>query len=135
MTRYVVATRREAQTGQSTAEDYVREIPGVWIIGGSNPHCITIEASESAAAEIAHRFGSVLCIEPEIRPQDQGLKALLASAPLHELELDRPPDFGRDIESELAATEIERQMTLAAEIMHEDRDILRALAKPEGNGD
>ena len=30
------------------------------VIGGSNPHCITIEASDLAAAEIEHRFGSVL---------------------------------------------------------------------------
>jgi hypothetical protein len=32
----------------------------VRVIGGSNPHCITIEASDLAAAEIEHRFGSVL---------------------------------------------------------------------------
>lgn len=28
------------------------------VIGGSNPHCITIEASDLAAAELEHRFGS-----------------------------------------------------------------------------
>lgn len=66
MTRYVVTARREAQTGQSMAEDYVRKMPSVRIIGGSNPHCITIEAPEIGAAEIEHRFGGVLLIEPEL---------------------------------------------------------------------
>jgi hypothetical protein len=75
MTRYVVATRREAQTGQSTAEDYVREIPSVRIIGGINPHCITIEASEIAAAEIEHRFGGVLLIEPELTSDAEAQRA------------------------------------------------------------
>jgi hypothetical protein len=95
---YVVAARQEAPTGSLTAEDQVRQVPGVWIRGGTDPNRITIEASELAAAEIERRFGSVLLIEPEIRSQDQGLKALLASAPLHELDLDRPPDFGRDVD-------------------------------------
>jgi hypothetical protein len=96
MPTYVVATRQEAQTGSLTAEDHVREVPGVWIKGGTDPNRITIDASELAAAEIERRFGSVLLIEPEITPYD--------------------PEF-------------KRQMTLAEEITHEDRDILRALAK------
>jgi hypothetical protein len=96
MLSYVVATRQEAQTGSLTAEDYVREVPGVRIRGRTDPNRITIEASEFAAAEIERRFGSVLLIEPEITHYD--------------------PEF-------------KRQMTLAEEITHEDRDILRALAK------
>jgi hypothetical protein len=64
---YVVAARQEAQTGSLTAEDHVREVPGVWIRGGTDPNRITIEASEFAAAEIERRFGSVLLIEPELR--------------------------------------------------------------------
>ncbi|MBD2751117.1 hypothetical protein IC232_31280 [Microvirga sp. BT688] len=63
---YVVATRQEAQTGSLTAEDHVRQVPGVWIKGGTDPNRITIEALEAAAAEIEHRFGSVLLIEPEL---------------------------------------------------------------------
>jgi hypothetical protein len=74
MTTYVIATRREAQTSPSTAAEHVREVPGVRIMTDSNPHCISIEASEAAAAEIQRLFGSVLLIEPEIRagprPQD-----------------------------------------------------------------
>jgi hypothetical protein len=66
MATYVVATRREAEASPLTAEEHVREIPGVWIRGGSDPNRIRIEASELAAAEIARRFGSVLLIEPEI---------------------------------------------------------------------
>jgi hypothetical protein len=96
MVTYVVATRREAQA--SPSQDYVREVPGVWIKGGTDPNRITLEASELAAAEIERRFGSVLLIEPEIRSPEQGLKALLASAPFQDLELDRPPDFGRDVD-------------------------------------
>jgi hypothetical protein len=38
MVTYVVATRREAQVSPSTAEDYVREVPGVWIRGGTDLH-------------------------------------------------------------------------------------------------
>jgi len=67
MPTYVVAARQEAQTGTLTAEDQVREIPGVWILGGTDPNRIRIEASELAAAEIERRFGSVLLIEPELR--------------------------------------------------------------------
>lgn len=66
MPTYVVATRQEAQTGSLTAEDYVREVLGVWLRGGTDPNRVTIEASELAAAEIERRFGSVLLIEPEI---------------------------------------------------------------------
>ncbi|NBJ13817.1 hypothetical protein [Microvirga arsenatis] len=66
MTAYVVTTRWEARTSSSTAEQQVREVPGVRIRSSSNPHCITVEASEFAAAEIQRRFGSVLLVEPEI---------------------------------------------------------------------
>lgn len=98
MPTYVVASRREAQASSSTAVDCVRQVPGVWVKGGIDPNRITIDASELAADEIERRFGSVLLIEREIRSQDQGLKALLASAPLQELELDCPHDFGRDVD-------------------------------------
>jgi len=67
MPTYVVAAHQEAQTGPLTAEDHVRQVPGVWIKGGIDPNRITIEASEVAAAEIERLFGSVLLIEPEIR--------------------------------------------------------------------
>ncbi|WP_046867110.1 hypothetical protein [Microvirga massiliensis] len=67
MPTYVVVTRREAQAGSKTAEENVREVPGVRIVSGSNPQLITVEASEEAAAEIERRFGNLLLIEPEIR--------------------------------------------------------------------
>jgi hypothetical protein len=35
LTTYVVATRREAQASHSTAGDYVRDVPGVWIKSGA----------------------------------------------------------------------------------------------------
>jgi len=63
---YVVAARQEAEASSLTAEDHVREIPGVWILGRSDPNRIRIEASEIATAEIERRFGSMLMIEPEI---------------------------------------------------------------------
>jgi hypothetical protein len=72
---YVVAARQEAQTGSLTAEDHVREVPGVWIRGGSDPNRITIEASELAAAEIERRFGSVLLIEPELTSDAEAQRA------------------------------------------------------------
>jgi hypothetical protein len=79
MPTYVVATRQEAQTGSLSAEDQVREVPGVWIKGGIDPNRITIEASEAAVGEIRRRFGSVLLIEPE----------LISSAKASPLELSR----------------------------------------------
>jgi hypothetical protein len=79
MVTYVVATRREAQASPSTAEDYVREVPGVWIRGGTDPNCIIIEASELSAAEIERRFGSVLLIETEIAAAKLGQDSRSAS--------------------------------------------------------
>ncbi len=66
MTRYVVATRREAETSSLSAVECVMEIPGVRLTVGHNPNCITIEASEAAAAEIERQCSSMLLIEPEI---------------------------------------------------------------------
>lgn len=45
----------------------------MWIRGGSDPNRITIEASEFVAAEIEHRSGSVLLIEPEIMHEDRDI--------------------------------------------------------------
>jgi hypothetical protein len=76
MPTYVVATRQEAQTGSLTAEDHVREVPGVRIRGRTDPNRITIEASEAAAAEIGRRLGSVLLIEPELTSDAEAQRAL-----------------------------------------------------------
>jgi hypothetical protein len=76
MPTYVVAARQEAQSGSLTAEDHVRQVSGVWIKGGTDPNRITIEASEAAAGELEHRFGSVLQIEPELTSGAEAQRAL-----------------------------------------------------------
>lgn len=84
MPTYVVATRQEAQAGSLTAEDQVRQVPGVWLKGGIDPNRITIEASETAAAEIERLFGSVLLIEPEIQAEEnkEAIEAQMVERPL-----------------------------------------------------
>jgi hypothetical protein len=102
MPTYVVAARQEAQTGSLTAEDHVRQVPGVWIKGGTDPNRIMIEASEVAAAKIERLFGSVLLIEPEIRP-GTGPEDAYGSLPY-----TGPPKTLEDMEAGIAA-EVQRR--------------------------
>lgn len=64
---YVVAIRREARLEAVTAEERVRQVPGVHVKGAGNPSCVVIEATDQAISEIERRFGDKVIVEPEIR--------------------------------------------------------------------
>jgi hypothetical protein len=64
---YVVATRREARLEAMTAEERVRQVPGVLVKAAGNPNRVVIEASLQAISEIERRFADTLIVEPEIR--------------------------------------------------------------------
>ena len=67
MATYVVAIRREARLEAITAEEQVRQVPGVHVRGAGNPSCVVIDASPQAVSEIERRFGDKVIVEPEIR--------------------------------------------------------------------
>jgi hypothetical protein len=66
MATYVVAIRREARSDTRTAEECVRQVPGVHIKGAGNPSRVVIEASLQAVSEIERRFSDKVIVEPEI---------------------------------------------------------------------
>jgi hypothetical protein len=67
MATYVVAIRREARSDTMTAETWVRQVPGVQVMGAGNPRRVVIEASPQAASEIERRFSDKVIVEPEVR--------------------------------------------------------------------
>jgi hypothetical protein len=67
MATYVVSIRREARSGAVTAEEWVRQVPGVHVKGAGNPSRVVIEASPQMVAEIVRRFGDNVIVEPEVR--------------------------------------------------------------------
>lgn len=67
MATYVVAIRREARSDTMTAEEWVRQVPGVHVKGAGNPSRVVIDASPQAVSEIERRFGDMVIVEPEIR--------------------------------------------------------------------
>jgi hypothetical protein len=69
---YVVAIRREARLEAITAEEQVRQVPGVHVRGAGNPSCVVIDASPQAVSEIERRFGDKVIVEPEIRHERLG---------------------------------------------------------------
>jgi hypothetical protein len=69
---YVVAIRREARLETVTAEERVRQVPGVHITGAGNPSRVVIEASSQAVSEIERLFGDKVIVEPEIRHERLG---------------------------------------------------------------
>jgi hypothetical protein len=50
-----------------TAEEWVRQVPGVQVKGAGNPSRVVIKASPQAVSEIERRFGDKVIVEPEIR--------------------------------------------------------------------
>ncbi len=72
MATYVVAIRREARLDALTAEEQVRQVPGVHVRGAGNPSRVVIEASPQVISEIERRFGDKVIVEPEIRHERLG---------------------------------------------------------------
>jgi hypothetical protein len=64
---YVIAIRRESRLEAMTAEECVRQVPGVHIKGAGDPSRVVIEATDQAISEIERRFGEKVIVEPEIR--------------------------------------------------------------------
>jgi hypothetical protein len=59
---YVVAIRREARLEAMTAEECVRQVPGVHVKGVGDPSRVVIEATAQVISEIERRFGAkVIC--------------------------------------------------------------------------
>jgi dephospho-CoA kinase len=75
MTTYVVAIRREARSEATTAEEWVRQVPGVHVKGAGNPSRVVVEASPEAVSEIERRFGDKVLVEAEIRHERQDVSA------------------------------------------------------------
>jgi hypothetical protein len=71
MATYVVAIRREARSDTMTAEERVRQVPGVLVKAAGNSSRVVIEASPQAVSEIERRFGDKIIVEPEIRHKRQ----------------------------------------------------------------
>jgi hypothetical protein len=67
MATYVVATRREAKSDGLSAEECVRDIPGVEVKGSGNAHRLVIEMSPETADQLQQRFGERLLVEPIIK--------------------------------------------------------------------
>jgi coproporphyrinogen III oxidase-like Fe-S oxidoreductase len=72
MATYVVVIRREARSDTVTAEEWVRQVPGVHVKGGGNPSCVVIEATDQVISEIERRFSDKVIVEPEIRHERLG---------------------------------------------------------------
>ena len=66
MSRYVVATKREAMGDGVSAKQRLQEFPEAEIKGGDNSDRVIIESSPQTVEEIQRRFGEKLLVEPEI---------------------------------------------------------------------
>jgi hypothetical protein len=71
MVTYVVAIRRGEQSDTMAAEEWVRQVPGVFVKAAGKPSRLVIEASPQAVSEIERRFGDKVIVEPEIRHKRQ----------------------------------------------------------------
>lgn len=67
MGTYVVATRREAKSDGLSAEECVRDIPGVQVKGAGNADRLVIEMSQETADHLQQHFGERLLVEPIIK--------------------------------------------------------------------
>jgi hypothetical protein len=75
LSSYVVAIRREVRSTSRTAEEWVRQVPGVQVKGAGNPSRVVIEASPQAVSEIERRFSDKVIVEPEIRHERLNVSA------------------------------------------------------------
>ncbi|MET3438065.1 hypothetical protein [Sphingomonas sp. 1185] len=63
--RFVVAIKRGLR-GQGIEATNAGQVPGVTLVGASNPDRIVVDASDEAVAEVRRRFGSFMHVEPLI---------------------------------------------------------------------
>ena len=67
MPRYLVSTRRSDRDSAISARDAVMADPEVQLVNSTDPHMVTIEASEEAASRLEARLKGTHFVEPEIR--------------------------------------------------------------------
>lgn len=63
--KFVIAVKREHR-GKGVTANRVDQVPGVTIVGASNPDRVVVDASSEAVAELRRQLGSVFRIEPLI---------------------------------------------------------------------
>ena len=67
MGRYFVTTRRSERGSAPTAADAVADEPGVKVVNATDPHSVTIEATEDTAERLRNKLAETHFVEPEIR--------------------------------------------------------------------
>ncbi len=67
MPRYLVTTQRALRGRVPSAQEVVRDAPGVHVIDARNPEMVQIETSEETAAELKERLAATHFVDPETR--------------------------------------------------------------------
>ncbi len=67
MPRYLVTTRRTKRDSAMSAVDAVSAEPGIKLVSSTDPHLVTIEATEAAARRLRVKLHETHFVEPEIR--------------------------------------------------------------------
>lgn len=66
MPRYVVTTRRGRRNVAMSALEVVTGEPGITAINATDPHMITIEASDEVANQLRTKLADSHFVEPEV---------------------------------------------------------------------
>ena len=67
MPRYLVTTQRALRGRVPTAQEAVRDAPGVTVIDTRDPEMVCIEASEETATELKRKLAATHFVDPETR--------------------------------------------------------------------
>ncbi len=67
MPRYLVTTRRAKRGTSLSAREAVLTAPGITVMNDSDPHMVTIEATEEAAEQLRAKLKDTHFVEPEVR--------------------------------------------------------------------
>ncbi len=67
MARYLVTTRRAERDSTISAADAVTGEPGITPVDMTDPHMVTVEATEEAANRLRLKLRDTHFVEPEIR--------------------------------------------------------------------
>ncbi|HUK24864.1 MAG TPA: hypothetical protein VLV49_09815 [Terriglobales bacterium] len=67
MPRYLVTTRRSERASAISARDAVAGEAGITLVNSDDPHMVTIDASQDAAARLQSKLQKTHFVEPEIR--------------------------------------------------------------------
>lgn len=67
MPHYLVTTRRAERASSLTAREAALSVPGITMLNDTDPHMVTIEATEEAAEKLRDKFKDTHFVEPEMR--------------------------------------------------------------------